>query len=187
VSVFVAAQAARYVKQYREQGPRVPLIGSGVMIDEHVLRTMGDEALGVTGALIWSPTLQSAANHAFMRLAEAKLGHTPAYFHAVMYSTGRWVVEAAKLVNGQVEDREKFLAAIRRAIEATEDPRGPIKLDDFGNPTQNVYILKVERVGGKLQATVVHTYPSVSQFWTYKPDEFLKNPAYSRDYPPARP
>ena len=121
------------------------------------------------------------------RIAGVKLGRTPAYFHAVMYSTGRWVVEAAKLVGGQVEDREKFLAAIRRAIETTEDPRGPIKLDDFGNPTQNVYILKVERVGGKLQATVVHTYPSVSQFWTYKADEFLKSPAYSRDYPPARP
>jgi len=27
----------------------------------------------------------------------------------------------------------------------------------------------------------------VSQFWTYKPEEFLKTPAYSRDYPPARP
>jgi branched-chain amino acid transport system substrate-binding protein len=26
----------------------------------------------------------------------------------------------------------------------------------------------------------------VSQFWTYNKDEFLKNPVYSRDYPPAR-
>ena len=25
------------------------------------------------------------------------------------------------------------------------------------------------------------------QFWTYKADEFLKLPAYGRDYPPARP
>jgi len=27
----------------------------------------------------------------------------------------------------------------------------------------------------------------VSQFWTYKPEEFLKLPAYGRDYPPAKP
>ena len=53
--------------------------------------------------------------------------------------------------------------------------------------TQNVYILKVERVDGKLTNTVLHTYPMVSQFWTYKADEFLKLPAYGRDYPPARP
>lgn len=47
--------------------------------------------------------------------------------------------------------------------------------------------MKVEKVGGKLQNTVVHTYPTVSQFWTYKPDEFLKTPAYDRAYPPAKP
>jgi branched-chain amino acid transport system substrate-binding protein len=34
---------------------------------------------------------------------------------------------------------------------------------------------------------VIHTYPAVSQFWTYKPEEFLKNPPYSRDYPPVKP
>jgi branched-chain amino acid transport system substrate-binding protein len=50
----------------------------------------------------------------------------------------------------------------------------------------NIYIRKVERKGGKLVNAVVKTYPDVSQFWTYKQDEFLKNPVYSRDYPPAR-
>ena len=38
VSVFLAGQSARYVKQYCEQGPKVPLISTGVMTDEHVLR-----------------------------------------------------------------------------------------------------------------------------------------------------
>ena len=33
---------------------------------------------------------------------------------------------------------------------------------------------------------MIKTYPNVSQFWTYKPEEFLKNPVYSRDYPPAK-
>ena len=188
-AVFVAGQATRFVKQYAEQGlkARLPLIGSGVMMDEHALRSMGDEAIGVVSALLWSPTLQTPANQTFMKLAEAKLGRSPAYFHAVMYSSGRWIIEAAKLVNGQVEDKERFVAAIRRASETTEDPRGPIKLDDYGNPTENVYILKVDRVGGKLVNTVLHTYPLVSQFWTYSASDFLKMPAYGRDYPPAKP
>ena len=34
-----------------------------------------------------------------------------------------------------------------------------MKMDDLGNPIENVYIRKVERVGGKLQNTVIHTYP----------------------------
>ena len=188
-AVFVAGQAVRFVKQYGESGlkSKIPLIGTGVMTDESALRGMGDEAIGIVGALLWSPTLQNPANQTFMKLAEAKFGRTPAYFHAVMYSSGRWIAEAAQSLNGQVEDREKLVAAIRRAIEATPDPRGPIKLDEYGNPTENVYIVRVDKQGGKLVNTIVHTYPLVSQFWTYKPEEFLKNPAYSRDYPPLKP
>ena len=47
---------------------------------------------------------------------------------------------------------------------------------------------KIDRmtVGSKLQNTVIHTFPNVSQFWTFKPEEFLKNPVYSRDYPPCK-
>ncbi len=188
-AVFVAGQAVRFVKQYGESAhkDKTPLIGTGVMIDESALRGMGDEAVGTVGALLWSPTLQTPANQTFMKMAEAKLGRTPAYFHAIMYSSGRWITEAANALGGQVEDREKLVAAIRRAIETTPDPRGPIKLDDWGNPTENVYILRVDKVGGKLATTVIHTYPAVSQFWTYKPEEFLKSPPYTRDYPPAKP
>jgi branched-chain amino acid transport system substrate-binding protein len=187
--VFVAGQAVRFVKQYGDSGlkSKVPLVGTGVMTDESALRGMGDEAIGIVGSLLWSPTLQNPANQTFMKLAEAKFGRTPAYFHAVMYSSGRWIAAAAQSLNGQVEDREKFVAAIRRAIETTPDPRGPIKLDEYGNPTENVYILRVDKSGGKLVNTIIHTYPLVSQFWTYKPEEFLKTPAYTRDYPPVKP
>ena len=188
-AVFVAGQAVRFVKQYGESGlkAKTPLIGTGVMTDESALRGMGDEAVGIVGALLWSPTLQNPANQVFMKLATAKVGRTPAYFTAIMYSSGRWIADAAQSLNGQVEDREKLVAAIRRAIETVPDPRGPIKLDEYGNPTENVYIVRVEKSGGKLVNTVIQTYPAVSQFWTYKPEEFLKSPAYSRDYPPAKP
>jgi branched-chain amino acid transport system substrate-binding protein len=189
VQVFVAGQAVRFARQYAESGlkDKHPLLGIGVFSDESALRSMGDEAIGTIGSLIWAPTLPNPANQAFMKLAEARLKRTPAYFHAVMYSSGRWITEAAKAVEGKVEDRARFLAAIRKASETTEDPRGPIKLDEYNNPTQNVYILKVEKTGGRLQNTVIHIYPMVSQFWTYKPEEFLKTPAYDRNYPPVRP
>src|SRR5438445_543901 len=189
VQVFVAAQAVRFAKQYAEQGlkERLPLIGIGVFTDESALRSMGDEAIGIVTSLIWAPTLPTPANQTFMKLAEAKGKNPPAYFTAVMYSAGRWISAAANALEGQVEDRARFLVAIRRASETTPDPRGPITTDQAGTPTQNVYILTVERVGGKLQNTVIHTYPMVSQFWTYKPEEFLKLPAYDRNYPPAKP
>ena len=33
---------------------------------------------------------------------------------------------------------------------------------------------------------VVKTYPDVSQFWTYDEKEFLAQPVYGRDQPPAK-
>jgi branched-chain amino acid transport system substrate-binding protein len=189
VQVFVAGQAVRFAKHYGDSAlhGRVPLIGSGVFADQSALVGMGDEVIGHVGALIWAPTLDNPANRTFMRLAEEKLKRTPSYFHAVMYSAGRWIIEAVKALDGKVDDRDRLLAAIKKASETTPDPRGPIKLDEYGNPTENVYIVKVEKVGGKLQNTVIHTYPMVSQFWTYKADDFLKTPAYDRGYPPVKP
>ena len=135
-AVFVAGQAVRFVKQYGESAlkGKTPLIGTGVMIDESALRGMGDEAVGTVGSLLWSPTLQNPANQTFMKMAEAKLGRTPAYFHAIMYSSGRWITEAANALGGQVEDREKLVAAIRRAIETTP---GSARADQAGRLGQS--------------------------------------------------
>ena len=33
---------------------------------------------------------------------------------------------------------------------------------------------------------MIKTYPNVGQFWKYKKEEFLKQPVYSRDYPPCK-
>ena len=78
------------------------------------------------------------------------------------------------------------LGGARRKAELADTPRGPIRFDDYGNPIQNIYVRKVERVGGRLQNTVIHTFEKVSQFWTYKPEEYLKNPVYDRNFPPCK-
>jgi branched-chain amino acid transport system substrate-binding protein len=95
------------------------------------------------------------------------------------------VAEAVKAIGGHVEDRASLMAALRK-VEIKDAPRGPIAIDPYGNPTQNIYIRRVDRVDGKLQNTVIYTYPAVSQFWKYNPDEFLKQPVYSREFPPCR-
>ncbi|MGH7392517.1 MAG: ABC transporter substrate-binding protein [Candidatus Rokuibacteriota bacterium] len=189
VATFAGAQTVQFVRQYAQAGlkAKVPLLGAGVLADEFALGAMGDDAVGTVTTLPWAPTLTTPANQAFMKLAEAKLKRQPDGFHAFMFSAGRWICQAAEAVGGQAEDRERFLAALRRASETVEDPRGPITLDEYGNPTQNVYIRKVEKAAGRLRNTVIHTYPAVSQFWTYKPAEFLETPVYDRSYPPVKP
>jgi len=176
-----------FAKQYAESGlkDRLPLIAGGTYSDEHVLPQLGDESVGVISAHHYSASLETPANKRFRAAFEKKYSRIPSFYSENCYTGARVVAEAAKAVGGRVEDREAFMRALR-AVEIADAPRGPVKMDPYGNPTQNIYIRKVERVGGKLQNTVIFTYPNVSQFWKYNPEEFLKQPVYSRDFPPCR-
>ena len=184
--VFSGADALRFSKQYAEAGlkGKLPLVGGGTFTDEHVLRTMGDEVLGVVTALHYSAALATPANRKFAQAYEAKFKQIPSYYSEGTYVAGVAMKAALESTGGEVESGDKFLAALRR-VDLSDAPRGPIRFDDYGNPIQNVYVRKAERVNGRLQNTVIHTVPNVSQFWTYKPEDFLKNPVYSRDYPPC--
>jgi branched-chain amino acid transport system substrate-binding protein len=187
LALFTGRLALQFVKQYEEAGlkGKLPLLGGGTITDETVLPQMGDEAIGLITALHYSQALDNATNQKFNKSFEAAAGKIASYYSEATYTNARWIVEAVKAVNGKVEDRDAFLAALRK-VDLKETARGPLKVDDFGNPIQNIYIRKVERVGGKLQNTVIATYPAVTQFWKYKPDEYMKRPLYSRDYPPCK-
>jgi branched-chain amino acid transport system substrate-binding protein len=164
---------------------RVPLIAGGTYSDEHVLPQLGDESIGVISAHHYSAALDTPANRRFRAAFEKKYNRSPSFYSENCYTGARVVAEAAKAIGGRVEDRAAFMAALR-TVEIADAPRGPIKMDAYGNPTQNIYIRKVERVDGKLQNTVIYTYPAVSQFWKYNPEEFLKQPVYSREFPPCK-
>jgi branched-chain amino acid transport system substrate-binding protein len=187
LALFVGRLALQFAKQYEESGlkARLPLLGGGTTTDESVLPQMGDEALGIITALHYSQALDNPANAKFAKAFEAKAGKIASYYSEATYTNARWIVEAVKLAGGKVEDRDAMLAALRK-VNLKESARGPLSVDEYGNPVQNIYIRKVERVGGRLQNTVIATYPAVSQFWKYKPDEYLKRPLYSRDYPPCK-
>jgi branched-chain amino acid transport system substrate-binding protein len=184
---FSGGLSPRIIKQFSDFGlkAKLPLIGIGTLTDENIMKAMGDEAIGVTTSLPYSAVLDSPANKKFAAAYERKHGRATSWFSLGGYTAARFYSEALKAINGDAEDREKFLAALRR-VEVTDDPRGPMKMDELGNPIQNIYIRKVERVGDRLQNTVIHTYPTVSQFWTYNKDDYLKQPLYDRNNPPCR-
>ncbi|HET7823929.1 MAG TPA: ABC transporter substrate-binding protein [Anaeromyxobacter sp.] len=185
-AIFSGADALRFMKQYADAGlkGRIPLIGGGTFTDEHVLRNMGDEALGVVTCLHYSAALDDPANKKFAQAYEAKFGQVPSYYSEGAYVAGLALAQAMDAVRGNVEDVEKLIDALRK-VDLSETPRGPVKLDSYGNPVENEYVRKVEKVNGRLQNTVIHTFPAVSQFWTYKPEDFLKQPVYGRDVPPC--
>jgi branched-chain amino acid transport system substrate-binding protein len=176
-----------FAKQYTESGlrDRLPLIAGGTYTDEHVLPQLGDESIGVISAYHYSAALETPANRRFRAAFEKAYNRTPSFYSENCYTGARVIAEAVKAIGGKVEDRTALMTALRK-VDITDAPRGPVKFDAYGNPTQNIYIRKVERIGGKLQNTVIHTYPEVSQFWKYDPPQFLAQPVYSREFPPCR-
>jgi len=182
---FAGANGFRFLRQYKEYGMKLPVLGSMTTADEGILKQMGDEAIGVVTGGWYSAAIDSPENKRFVAAVNKEYGADPGYYTLGAYSAGSLVEAAARAVRGKVEDKEAFMKALRNP-GAVKDPRGDWRMDEYGNPVQNIYIRKVERKGGKLVNTVVKTYPNVSQFWTYDPKAFLAGPVYSRDVPPSR-
>lgn len=182
---FAGANGLRFLKQLREFGNKLPVLGSATTTDEGVLKQMGDEALGVISGGFYAAGLDSPESRRFVAAVNKEYGADPGYYTLGAYSAGVLVEQAARAVGGKVEDKEAFMKALRNP-GVIKDARGDWRIDEYGNPVQPIFIRKVERVGGKLVHTVLKTYPNVSQFWTYEPKAFLAAPVYSRNVPEAK-
>jgi branched-chain amino acid transport system substrate-binding protein len=169
------------MRQYQEFGlkGRVRLIGGGTTTDEHVLPFMGDEAIGTITALHYSAALDTPANKVFAQAYRTRYKKVPSYYSESMYTGGKYLVAAINAIGGRVEDRQALVDALRQ-VKPEGLPRGPVELDAYGNPIENVYVRRVERVNGQLQNTVIDTFPKVSQFWNYDPSDYLRQPLYAR-------
>jgi branched-chain amino acid transport system substrate-binding protein len=171
---FAGSNGFRYLRQFNEYGLRgkVTPVGGMTALDEAVLRNMGDEALGIVTSCWYSAAFR------------AEFKYDPGFYAAATCVEAAVLEAALNAIRGAVEDKNLLMKTLK-SIKA-ETVRGPVSFDEYGNVIGNVYIRKVERKDGRLVNSVIHTYPNVSQFWTYDPKEFLKNPVYSRDFPPAK-
>jgi branched-chain amino acid transport system substrate-binding protein len=176
----------RFLRQFIEYGlkDKMAVIGGMTALDESVLRNMGDEALGILTTSWYSAELDNTSNKAFASAFRKQFKYDPGYYAASTYVSGQVLEAALKTIKGNVEDKKALMTAIRGSN--VETVRGLVKFDDLGNVIGNAYIRKVSRNEGRLVNSVIKTYPNVTQFWTYEKAAFLKDPVYSRDYPPAK-
>jgi branched-chain amino acid transport system substrate-binding protein len=189
-SLMVGPMALQFPKQLRQSGYTKPIVGGTVSYDESALPFMGDETIGDVSALQYSAGLQTPKNETFVKSFRAKYGKVPSYFSESNYTTAMMIDMVMKQTKGTFPGPEPFIA--KMLALKVDAPRGPVSFDDMRNPIQNIYIKKVEKTKmfgydkDELWNVVIKTYPAVSQFWTYGKDAFLKQPVYSRDFPPCK-
>ena len=108
-------------------------------LQEDMLPQIDDRAVGlISNSLQLCGRHRHAGEQGVRRRLCGKHKRLPSWFAESAYTAGLWTKTAIDSINGNVEDREAFLKAMRTVqIKA---PRGPLKLDAYDNPIQNVYV-----------------------------------------------
>jgi len=179
------ADATRFIRQYADFGlkRKFPLIGAMNTTDQAVIRTLGAECEGIISPAHFAEGSDNPVTQKFVKEYNEKYKKMPSLYGFSMYSGIMWIAQALEKIGGKVEDRDAFIDSVMKT-ELTNSPLGKsVKLDSYGNPIYDVYIRKVVKgPGGKFWNVPTETYPSVSQFWKYDPETYLKQPTYSRDF-----
>ena len=147
-----SGQGAAFMKQFAERGldkAGIRLIGTGDITDDDQLNDMGDVALGVVTAHHYAAAHKSPLNQKFVEaFKKANNGLRPNFMAVGGYDGMRVIVEGLKTTKGA--GGEALLNAMKGQI--FESPRGPVLIDaQTRDIVQDIYIRKVERVGGELQ------------------------------------
>ncbi|MBL6614297.1 MAG: ABC transporter substrate-binding protein [Reyranella sp.] len=162
--VFVpSGTGAQFVKQFVERGldkSGMKLIATGDVTDDDQLNGMGDVVVGVINAHNYSANHDSALNKAYVEaFKKANNGLRPNFMSVGGYDGMALIYGALKKTNGATEG-DKLIAAMKGM--AWESPRGPISIDaDTRDIIQNIYIRKVDKVGGELYNVEFATIPNV--------------------------
>ncbi len=184
---FAGSNPLRFMKQYATAGLKYPVIAGEAGADDFLLKSFGEEALGLVSAAPYTLDLESDANHRFVDGMLKNYDAIPGQYAALLYCNCQVLDAGLQTVGGDARDREKLMAALK-LVTLTDTPRGPIKFDHLNNVIGTIYIRRVVKEGAKyglkLWNKTIHTYENVSQFWTWPEKEFLAHPVYSRDYPP---
>ena len=157
----------------------------GYWLHEDAIPQIDDRAVGlISNTVHYVAGIDTPENKTFVDEYARRYKKLPSWFAESSYTSSMWTKAAIDSIKGNVEDRAAFLKAMR-TVKITNAPRGPLVLDAYDNPIQNMYITRLQKVkhpilGDQLMNIPVKTYKEVSQFWTYPPEEFLKRGPYKR-------
>jgi branched-chain amino acid transport system substrate-binding protein len=162
--IFVpSGQGTTLMRQFVERGmdkSGIKLLGDGSVLDDQLLDKIGDTALGVISAYHYSDAHPSELNKKFTADFEKATGGMRANMMGVgAYDGMALIYNALKKTNGDT-DGTRLIEAMKGAT--WESPRGPMAIDPATrDAVQNIYLRRIEKVGGRYQNTEFETYPMV--------------------------
>ena len=184
---FAGSNPLRFMKAYASAGLKYPVVAGEAGADDFLLKSFGEEAIGLISAAPYTLDLENDANHRFIDGMLKNYDAIPGQYAALLYGNCQVLDAGLKAAGGDASDKEKFMVVLK-GVSLTDTPRGSLKFDHLNNVVGAIYIRRLgtegTKYGLKLWNKTIKTYDNVSQFWTWPEQEFLAHPVYSRDYPP---
>ncbi len=146
-----------FIKQYGQAGlGSVPLFGPGFSADEDIIRAVGDPMQGMFNSSQWGRDLDNAQNKRFVADFEADFKRIPTLYASQGYDAAMLIDSAVRAVQGKVEDRDAFRAALRKAD--FRSVRGAFRFNTNHHPVQDYYLRQIVKDDkGRLTNRVVGT------------------------------
>src|SRR5216110_1540591 len=123
---------------------KIPMLAGWTAMDDALLRSLGDEAVGVISAAWYSAEYDTESNKRFVADMQKNYGVLPGGYSAGMYIAGQCVEAAIQKLDGKADDHKAFAEALHQ-VALADTPRGAVKFDHLGNVVGNVFIRKCER------------------------------------------
>ena len=126
----------------------IKIIGTGDVVDDDLLESMGAVAVGVVTSFHYSAAHDSPENKAYVdAFMKANNGMRPNFHSVGGYDGMHLIYEAAKAAGADAKGDK--LVEVMKGMKWVS-PRGPMSIDPATrDPIQTVYIRRVEMVNGK--------------------------------------
>ena len=184
---FAGSNPLRFMKAYVAAGLKYPVVAGMTGADDALLRSFGDEALGLISATPYTVDLDTDGNKRFVASMLKNYDAIPGLYSAALYINSQVIDAGLKTLGGDLSDKDKLMATLK-IISLADTPRGPLKFDHLNNAVGNIHIRRLGKDGAKYGLTLwnktIKTYDNVSQFFSWPESDFLAHPVYTRDYPP---
>jgi branched-chain amino acid transport system substrate-binding protein len=151
-----------FMRQFVERGldkSGIRFIAEGSLTEDDIVNQIGDAALGIITSHHYSAAHDSPENKSFVAdFKKANGGLRPNLMAVQSYDGMHVIYEALRKANGST-DGATLVNAMRGLSWIS--PRGPVTVDpDTREMIQNIYIRKVERMGGELYNVEFATIPN---------------------------
>ncbi len=160
---FPGGPAIQFVVEYDKFGlhGQIPLTGPAWSVGPLFVDKQGKAAIGFKGPINYVPSLDNAVNKKFVDAFRAKSGgRDPDEVTINGYDAVHMVALALKSLGGKTDDKKAIMEAIRKV--QYNGPRGPMRIDPkTNNIVQNIYMVEVKEIGGKISYAILDTYKEV--------------------------